>query len=593
MCGIFGYVGEKKKNLSTILLSGLSKLEYRGYDSSGIALFVGSKLKVTKEVGQLKNLKIRLKGKKYSGSIGVGHTRWATHGGVTKKNAHPHVDCKKEIVIVHNGIIENYESLKKNLIRSGHEFKSQTDTEVFPHLIEEKLKKNKNLSFEEAVRKSFNEITGLNAVVALNKDCLVAYKKGSPLVAGVVSEGIFVSSDIPTISSLTQDIILIDDGWGVVVRDSSVTLVEAKSAKVKKPRITKFNIKQEVLDKAGYEHFMLKEIYEQPEVVAKVAANNKKDVQKATLMIRKAFGTYFTACGTAAYSGIAATYWFSEIAAKHVNFSVASEFVYFSDFLVPKSLLIAASQSGETMDTLEAVRAAKVHKSKVLALVNVANSSLSRLADYSIYLNAGHEHAVVSTKAYVAKLATFLLFAYSLKAKYKKGTDILTKTAREMRKMMNNKFEKNIKNLAKKLKDQEHIYVIGRGVNYATALEGALKIKEASYIHAEGFAGGELKHGVIALIKNKTPCIVVVANDDAKESVLSNAMELKARGGYIVGISPKKEEVFDYWVKVPDVEAASPLVGVVPMQLLGYFLAVLKGYNPDRPRNLAKSVTVK
>jgi len=289
----------------------------------------------------------------------------------------------------------------------------------------------------------------------------------------------------------------------------------------------------------------------------------------------------------------AATYMFSEIAGRHVNFAVGSEFPYFEDFLVPRSLLIVASQSGETMDTLEAVRAAKRHKSKILALVNVPSSSLERLADFSIHLKAGPERAVLSTKAYVAKLALFLLFTYTLVGKYKKGVELIKTASKKMARMFKEGIEGDIKKLAKKLVDSRHIYIIGRGINYATALEGALKIKEASYIHAEGFAGGELKHGVIALIEKGTPCIAVVANDRARESVLSNAMELKSRGAYIIGISPKNESVFDFWIKVPEVGAASPIVTVVPMQLLAYHLTLLKGYNPDKPRNLAKSVTVK
>lgn len=350
---------------------------------------------------------------------------------------------------------------------------------------------------------------------------------------------------------------------------------------------------EEKVEKGSFAHFMLKEIYEQPEVIARIATNAKKDIDQALAMIKKAWGIYFTACGTAAYSGIAATYWFAEIAKKHVNFSVASEFPYFEDFLVARSLLIAASQSGETMDTLEAVRAAKRHRSKVLALVNVPGSNLTRLADFTFYLKAGPERAVVSTKAYLAKLALFLLFAYALAGKYQEGMRLLRETSKAMLEMFKDGFGPKVKLLAQRLKNAEHIFLIGRGVNYATALEGALKIKEASYIHSEAFAGGELKHGVIALIEKGIPCIVIAANDRAREATLSNAMELKSRGGYIIGVGPKKEKVYDFWIPVADVGFASPLVSVIPLQLLGYYLAVARGYNPDKPRNLAKSVTVK
>ncbi|MFH1863349.1 MAG: glutamine--fructose-6-phosphate transaminase (isomerizing) [bacterium] len=594
MCGVFGYVGRKKSNLSGFLLAGLTKLEYRGYDSAGIAVFQNGKAKVFKETGELKNLKGLVGKREMPGSLGIGHTRWATHGGVTKRNSHPHSDCTGKIVVVHNGIIENYEKIKKDLIKKGHKFLSETDTEVFPHLVEEYLNNN-NISFSEAVRKSFNLLQGLNAVAAIHSgyDEIVAFRKGSPLVAGIGEGGNFISSDIPTLTSQTKRIVLIEEGDGILLNVKEALIINGKSGVGKTAKATTINMSETNADKGGYPHYLIKEIHEQPEVIMRVANNNIKNINKAVSLIKNAFGTYFSACGTAAYSGIAATYMFSEIAGKHVNFTVGSEFPFFEDFLVAKSLLIAASQSGETMDTLEAVRAAKQHKSKVLALVNVPHSSLARMSDYAILLNAGPERAVLSTKTYIAKLATSLLFAYSLNKKYDRGVEILKETSKKMSKMLSRDFEKKIKLLAHKLKNEQHIYVIGRGVNYATALEGALKIKEASYIHAEGFAGGELKHGVIALIQKGTPCIAIVANDRARESILSNAMEVKSRGAYLIGISPTNESIFDCWIQVPDVSVASPLVSVVPMQLLGYYLAVMRGYNPDKPRNLAKSVTVK
>lgn len=592
MCGVFGYVGEKRENLSDFLLAGLSRLEYRGYDSAGIAVLQNGKAKIVREIGELSNLELAVNGRKFSGNIGIGHTRWATHGKVTKRNAHPHTDCTGEVIVVHNGIIENFEYLKKRLLSAGHKFKSETDTEVFAHLVEEKLKKRD--IFREAVRKSFNELRGLNAVVTIYKNGeIVAFRRGSPLVAGVGASGNFISSDIPALISETENIVLIDEGEGVAIDKEKILKVNARTSKVRRAKPKRVKMEESEVDKAGFPHFLLKEIYEQPEVIARVANYEKEEIDAAVDLIKNAWGTYFTACGTASYAGIAATYMFSEIAKRHVNFAVGSEFPYFEDFLVPRSLLIAASQSGETMDTLEAVRAAKRHKSKVLAMVNVPGSSLTRLADKTLYLRAGPERAVLSTKSYLAKLSFFLLFAYTIAGKYNKGVKLIKNTSKKMSEMFRDGLEKDIKKLARKLVRREHIYIIGRGVNYASALEGALKIKEASYIHAEGFAAGELKHGVIALVEKGTPCIVVVANDRAKDSVLSNAMELKSRGGYIIGISPYDDSVFDYWLKIPDVGEASPIVSVVPMQLLAYHLAVFKGYNPDKPRNLAKSVTVK
>lgn len=594
MCGVFGYAGEERKDLGHYIFKGLEKLEYRGYDSSGIAVFKKGKARIVKQTGGLTSLKKLLKGKSLSGNLGIGHTRWATHGGVTRANAHPHTDCFGKIVVVHNGIMENYERIKEGLLKRGHKFKSETDTEIFPHLIEEKMKKNKSLSFLEAVRLSFNEIEGLNAVCACYSNGeIVAFRKGSPLVAGLGEKANYVSSDIPGLSSITRRIVILEEGEGVSVTKERVVKINSKTGKTSLAKETFVDMEDREVAKGSFPFFLIKEIFEQPEVVARVAASDKKEIKRAVEMIKKSWGTYFTACGTAAHSGLAATYMFSEIAKRHVNFVFGSEFPYFNDFLVPKSLLIAASQSGETMDTLEAVRAAKKKGAKVLSLVNVPSSTLTRLSDKTILLKAGPERAVLSTKSYIAKLSFFLLFAYAIAGRLNLGINILKETSKEMAKMFKGGLEAKMKKLAKKLSASEHIYIIGRGVNYATALEGALKIKEASYIHAEGFAAGELKHGVIALIEKGTPCICVVAEDRAKESVLSNAMELKSRGGYIIGISPRRQSAFDVWIKVPDVGSASPIVSVVPMQLLAYHLTLIKGYNPDRPRNLAKSVTVK
>ena len=592
MCGIYGYVGKYKSDLSDFLLDGLSKLEYRGYDSAGIAISLNNKLKIFKEVGEVKRLKEKLKGKKIAGNAGVGHTRWATHGGVKKKNSHPHMDCKGSLVVVHNGIIENFEELKKDLIKKGHKFRSETDTEVFAHLVEEKMEKN--IDFRKAVGLSFNEIAGLNAVVVLSADGeIVAFRKGSPLIAGFDEEGVYISSDIPALVSKTKKAVLIKDGEGVFLSKDGLFLINSRNSKLRKAVPTEIRIEEISNDKSGFEYYLLKEIYEQPEIISRVAANNEEEINKAVKMIKNAGETYFTACGTAAHAGLVATYMFSEIAGKHVDFAVASEFTYFEGFLTSKSLLIVASQSGETMDALEAVRVAKKHRAKILALVNVPNSSLFRMADYAVHLRAGTERAVLSTKAYVAKLSFFLLFAFTIAGKYREGTALLRNTSRKAKKMLTGELEKNIRKLARRIVKQEHIYIIGRGINYATALEGALKIKEASYIHAEGFAGGELKHGVIALVQKGTPCIVLVAEDKTKDGILSNAAEMKARGAYIIGIAPKKNPVFDYWIPVPNVKQASPIVNIIPMQLLAYHLTILKGYNPDKPRNLAKSVTVK
>ncbi len=592
MCGIFGYIGTKNVNLSKLLLDGLSKLEYRGYDSAGIGILTGRGFRLFRETGEVNKLKEKIHDAKVSGCMGVGHTRWATHGGVTIKNTHPHSDCSKKVIVVHNGIIENYQEIKKMLIEKGHKFRSDTDTEILAHLIEDKFKKGRD--FVQSVRLSFNMLKGLNAVVALSiNGKMVAIRKGSPLVVGTENGVSYISSDIPALMQFTNKIIFLEENEGVVLSKDELFVFDVKNNRKKKASPKLVRVDGLDVDKGKFKHYLKKEIFEQPEVIKRIANDKSKIVNKASLLIKQAWGTYFTACGTAAHAGLAATYMFSEIAQRHVNFTYGSEFPYFKDFLVNKSLLIAASQSGETMDTLEAVKAAKDKKSTVLGIVNVEESSLTRHTDLNIYLRAGPERAVLSTKAYTAKLAVFLMIAYTINNKYEQGRKLLDETAKQIFIMLDGNLEKNVNRLARKFVNYDHIYLIGRGVNYPTALEGALKIKEASYIHAEGFAGGELKHGVIALVEEATPCIVIVANDRAKSSTLSNAAELKARGGYIVGVSPEDNTVFDWWIKVPDVGTASPIAGIIPLQLLAYHLTVLKGLNPDKPRNLAKSVTVK
>jgi glucosamine--fructose-6-phosphate aminotransferase (isomerizing) len=591
MCGVFGYIGSNKEKLSDFLLEGLFKLEYRGYDSSGVAVSTKRGFKIIKEVGELKNLGDAIKDVVLEGSMGIGHTRWATHGKVSKRNSHPQTGCRRDLIVVHNGIIENFQELKNKLEKKGHKFTSDTDTEVAVHLVEQRIEKGE--TFKTAVRNTFRELDGLNAIVVLSKEGeMAAFRNGSPLVVGKTDNGYLVSSDIPALSKYTDKVLLLEDNQGVILQEDSLELMDTEGKSVK-PKFKTISMDEVKADKGGYKHYLLKEIFEQPEVIRRVADNNKDDIRAATKMIKGAWGTYFTACGTAAHAGLTATYLFSEIAKRHVNFAYGSEFPFIEDFMEKRSLLIAASQSGETMDTLEAVKSAKKHNSKVLALVNVPGSSLTRLADNTIYLKAGPERAVLSTKSYIAKLSMFLLFACEMAGEYKKGKKILIETSNELRKTLSKRYTTEVKRLSKKLIKHEHIYIIGRGVNYPAALEGALKIKEASYVHAEGFAAGELKHGVIALIEKGTPCIAIVANDRAKDATISNAAELKARGGYVIGVACEDNQVFDEWLKVPDVKWASPILNIVPFQLLAYYMTVFRGYNPDKPRNLAKSVTVK
>lgn len=581
------------------MIDGLKRLEYRGYDSWGIAY--GVRPSVYKKAGKISELNIDLVTQlpNYPARAGLAHTRWATHGGVTDDNAHPHLDCTGKIVVAHNGIIENWEELKNKLQDKGHEFKSETDTEVVPHLIESELSESGEIvelsEVSEAVRRAFNRLEGLNAVAVYfpQLDSIVAFRNGSPLVVGVGEGEYFVASDIPAFLPYTRKVSYLADGEGLVIQNSGIKIQDAKTGEFRKPKIEEISWEAEDADKGIYPHYLIKEIKEQPEVLARLAQYPQEEIKVVASMIKSAFGAYVTACGTASHAAQIAAYFFSNIAKRQVNFAVGSEFPFSEDFLTPKSLLVAASQSGETMDTLEAVRAAKKHGSKVVALVNVPGSSLARMADHALLLDCGPEKAVVSTKAYTAKLAIFLLLASQLAGELEKGRMLVCQAGKQLEEMFKGGVEEKLRELAQDLKGVEHIYVIGRGLNYPTALEAALKIKEASYIHAEGFAGGELKHGVITLIEEGTPCLVFVANDETKASILSNAMELKSRGGFIIGVSPEDNEVFDEWIKVSDVGSASPIVNVVPAQLLAYHLAVERGLDPDKPRNLAKSVTVK
>ena len=630
MCGILGYIGERQDNLATFFLEGLERLEYRGYDSAGFAVLdrngqagqPRNGLPLFKEVGPVGQLATKVGGSQLPGGIGIGHTRWATHGGVTVANAHPHLDCTGSIVVVHNGIIENYQSLKQRLLDRGHRFTSDTDTEVVAHLVEDELARANDTpdyspsDFATAVYRAFRQLHGLNAIVVGSTEAqsLALFRLGSPLAVGLNGVAALVSSDLPALSAYTDRVLLLDDGEGALLTlDQPPVHLDARGDTLKQRHFSPRRnghlgssrqsgtpwahsartTPPPVADKGAYPHFMLKEIHEQAEVLARIAAYPAAPISTAAAMIERAFGTYFTACGTASYAALEATYLFSHLARKHVNFAVGSEFYFLEDFLVPESLLVAASQSGETMDTIEAVRAAKRHDSQVMALVNVPGSSLTRLADYSLDLCAGPEKAVVSTKAYTAKLGVFLLLAYTVAGNQAQGRATLQQASAALSDLFSNGLDEQLRRLARELAAHEHLFTIGRDVNYPTALEAALKIKETSYIHAEGFAGGELKHGVIALIEDGTPCIVFAAKDRSRAAVLSNAIEMRSRGATIIGIGPEREDVFDEYVHVPDVGYASPIVSVVPAQLLAYHLAIERGLNPDKPRNLAKSVTVK
>jgi glucosamine--fructose-6-phosphate aminotransferase (isomerizing) len=465
-------------------------------------------------------------------------------------------------------------------------------------LIEDYLNKYKGKNYKDALKnalqKAMKDIKGRCAFLVMSKDCdvLVAARRGSPLIVGKGKNEYFIASDIPAFLNYTNRVMYLDDDEMVVI-DGGHEFFNLKTGSPIEKRIIEIPWKAEEAEKGTFPHFMIKEISEQKETIQRAINQDEKLIKKTANEIMKAFGTYLIGCGTAGKVCMAATYLFSKIAQKHINVEFGSEFPCFHHFIKKGSLLIAVSQSGETADTLESMQIAKKKGATLLTIVNVEGSSMDRMADLSIHVKAGPEKAVASTKATTSQLAILTMLAYACAGKLDEGKKLLIETAAKINDMLNPRYEDHILKLARKIKNVESMYVIGRGMNYPMALESAIKLQEVSYIHAEGFAGGELKHGPIALISKGTACIALVANDETHDEIISNAIEIKARGGYIIGVSPQYEEVFDYWIRVPDAGNASPIVNIIPVQILAYQLALLRKNNPDMPRNLAKSVTVK
>lgn len=591
MCGIIGYIGNRQA--APIIFDGLKRLEYRGYDSAGVAIFdEGKGLQLKKDIGRVDDINEKLNFLSMQGNIGIGHTRWATNGGVKQTNAHPHISNNKKIIVIHNGIVENYQELMTMLKENGFAFYSETDTEIIPNLIEFEMKKGKD--FEHAAIDAIKKFEGYSAVLAMfeGERKIVAARRGSPLVIGVGDGENFIASDIPAFLEHTKKVMYIHDSDFVVLDENGAKFIDIEAGKEIERPLHSIDWDLEQAKKGNFDHFMMKEISDQLETVKSAANQNKEILFGVADEIKKAKGIFLVACGSSYHACLAASYLFSKIAKLHVNVVLASEFSNYEHFLTPDTLVIAVSQSGETIDVLDAVRTARAKGSKVMSLVNVMGSSLQRGSDKALMLNAGPEICVLSTKTYTAQLTVLALLAYAIAGKYKDGKKNLEYLWNIIYNLTAASTRDYIKKLAEQLKDREHIFTIGRGLHFPTALEAALKIKEVSYIHAEGFSGGELKHGTIALIDKGTPCIVFSSKENEKE-ILSNAMEIKARGGYIIGINSKNNEVFDFFIKVPDVGDLNPITQIIPIQILAYQLAVLRGCDPDKPRNLAKSVTVK
>ena len=607
MCGIVGYVGKKKA--SDFLIEGLSKLEYRGYDSAGIAVINNGKVEIRKHKGRLSNLVEELSNNSAEGTIGIGHTRWATHGEPSDVNSHPHQTSKGDITVVHNGIIENYSELTQWLKSEGYEFKSATDTEVIPNLIHYYY--NGNLF--EAVVKATEKLEGsyaLGVVSGQEPDKIVAVRKDSPLIVGIGQGETFIASDIPAVLNYTRDIYLLEDNEFVVLTNEGVEVFEANGDKINK-EIYKVTWNEDAAEKGGYDSFMLKEIHEQPKAIkdtmaGRVALNEKVnlgDFKLTSEELENMDRIYIVACGTAYNAGLMGKVAIEDLARIPVEVAIASEFRYRNPIVTNKTLIVTLSQSGETADTLAVLRDAKKIGAKTLAITNVVGSSISREADSVIYTMAGPEIAVASTKAYTTQAVVMNLlgmYLADLKGLLKSEEEAEIKNAllelpSKVEEVLNQKAQ--IAKIAKLISQEKDLFYLGRDVDYALAIEGALKIKEIAYIHSEAYAGGELKHGTIALIEPGTKIIALLTQTNLKDKMISNIREVKSRGAEIIGIAYENQEVdlsvFDEIIRIPQISTRiAPILGAVVLQLLAYYVATERGCDIDKPRNLAKSVTV-
>ncbi len=590
MCGIFAYLGPQN-NASEIAITGLKKLEYRGYDSWGVAALDREEIAYYKKVGKISAYSTGDHAFNPS-HLAIGHSRWATHGGITEANAHPHFNSAKSIAIVHNGIIENYAKIKADLETRGYHFVSETDSETIAHLIDSHLPTH---TLEEAIKLTMSELEGRYAILVIKKDeqKIIAARRGSPLIVGIGKQEFYIASDIPAFLEHTNQVNYLDDDQMVVIDHRGPQYFDLRTNSPVEKRLITIDWLASTAEKGKYPHFMIKEIMEQQETIRRAVEQDNDEIQKIASAIENAYGTYLVGCGTAGKVCLAATYLFSRIAQRHVNFAVGSEFSSLQHFIKDRSLMIAVSQSGETADTLEAIRAAKTKGAKTLAIINVKGSTMDRESDFSIHLKAGPEQAVASTKATTSQLAILTLLAYACTGQLAEGKRLLLETQSQITDMLNPRYEDHIRSLADLLAEVESIYIIGKGVNYAMALESAIKLQEISYIHAEGFAAGELKHGPLALITTDTPVIALISNDETRQDILNNCQEVKARGAYVIGVASENNPVFDFWIKVPDAGISQGLVNIIPIQLLAYHLGLLRKNDPDMPRNLAKSVTVK
>ncbi|MEQ9351000.1 MAG: glutamine--fructose-6-phosphate transaminase (isomerizing) [Vicingaceae bacterium] len=611
MCGIVAYVGQREAY--PIILKGLKRLEYRGYDSAGVALLNGE-INLYKKQGKVSNLEAFAKDKPLNAKVGIGHTRWATHGAPNDRNAHPHTSGDDTLAIIHNGIIENYDSLKKELVKRGHAFKSETDTEVLIHLIED-IRKSESIGLEEAVRIALNEVIGAYAIVIIdqnNPNKLIAAKNSSPLVIGIGKDEFFIASDATPIIEYTKNVVYLEDEQIAVLEGGKEMKISTIKNQAITPYIQELEMNLEAIEKGGYEHFMLKEIYEQPQSIrASMLGRLNTRTGKVTLggieefesKFLNASRIIFVACGTSWHSALVGEYMIEDLARIPVEVEYASEFRYRNPIINENDIVIAISQSGETADTLAALELAKQKGATIYGICNVVGSSIARATDAGSYTHAGPEIGVASTKAFTAQITILALMALTLankkgsinKTRYRELANQLNDIPNLVEKVL--KTNDQIKYIADLFKDAHNFLYLGRGYNFPVALEGALKLKEISYIHAEGYPAAEMKHGPIALIDENMPVVAIATRKGSYQKVVSNIQEVKARNGRIIGIVTEGDEAVkemaDYVIEIPETdEFLDPLISVIPLQLLSYHIAVMRGCNADQPRNLAKSVTV-
>lgn len=610
MCGIVGYTGPRQAY--PIIIKGLKRLEYRGYDSTGVALQNGQ-LKVYKKKGKVAELEEAIVGENLHANTGIGHTRWATHGEPSDRNAHPHQSASGKLAMIHNGIIENYAQLKNELVKKGYVFKSDTDTEVLLNFIEE-IKLNNNCSLEEAVRVALKRVVGAYVILLLDADepqTIIAARKGSPLVIGIGKGEHFLGSDASPMLEYTKEVVYVNDYELAIIRPDELILKNLGNEKLT-PYVQKLDLELAAIEKGGYDHFMLKEIFEQPQTIydclrgrldAHAGTITMSGIQQYAEQIVKANRIVMIACGTSWHAGLVAEYIFEELCRINVEVEYASEFRYRNPVINEGDIIIAISQSGETADTLVAIETAKAKGAIILGVVNVVGSSIARTSHGGAYTHAGPEIGVASTKAFTAQLAVLTMIA--LKIAHVKGS-ISEERCRLLLKELEEVPEKvaialqqseHIKQLAEKYKDATDFLYLGRGYNFPVALEGALKLKEISYIHAEGYPAAEMKHGPIALVDEKLPVVFVATKDAYHEKVVSNMQEIKARKGKVVSVITEGDtmsaELSVDTMVIPEAdEIVAPMINVVPLQLLAYYIGVAKGLDVDKPRNLAKSVTV-